>query len=100
MACAAPGTVPARTAGGFHPNQLAKTDVDRFAVDVREQGLEFFLEALISLRKGEFTVRLPNDWVGLRGKVADTFNDVLDMNDFLKQLDSSFNRLFRANPAH
>ncbi len=30
-ACAAPGTVPARTGGGFHPNQLAKTDVDRVA---------------------------------------------------------------------
>ena len=40
--------------------------------------LEFLLEALVSLRKGEFTVRLPNDWVGLRGKVADTFNDVMD----------------------
>jgi methyl-accepting chemotaxis protein len=40
--------------------------------------LEELLEALISLRKGEFTVRLPQNWVGLRGKVADTFNDVMD----------------------
>jgi HAMP domain-containing protein/signal transduction histidine kinase/DNA-binding response OmpR family regulator len=40
--------------------------------------LESLLDALISLRKGEFTIRLPNDWVGLRGKVADTFNDVMD----------------------
>ena len=30
-ACAAPGTVPASTARGFHPNELAKTDVDRVA---------------------------------------------------------------------
>ena len=29
--CAAPGSVPARGPGGFHPNQLAKTDVDRVA---------------------------------------------------------------------
>ena len=46
--------------------------------DGREGDIEFLLGALISLRKGDFNVRLPNDWVGLRGKVADTFNDVMD----------------------
>ena len=43
-----------------------------------EGDIEFLLGALISLRKGDFTVRLPNDWLGVRGKVADTFNDVMD----------------------
>ena len=37
-------------------------------VEVSKADLESLLEALVSLRKGEFTVRLPNDWVGLRGK--------------------------------
>jgi len=48
------------------------------AIDGQEADLESLLDALISLRKGEFTVRLPNDWIGLRGKVADIFNDVMD----------------------
>src|SRR5215510_14706231 len=40
--------------------------------------LEALLGALISLRKGDFSVRLPSEWLGLGGKVADTFNDVMD----------------------
>jgi HAMP domain-containing protein/signal transduction histidine kinase/CheY-like chemotaxis protein len=52
--------------------------INGLAVDGHKSDLESLLEALISLRKGEFTVRLPHDWVGLRGKVADTFNDVMD----------------------
>jgi HAMP domain-containing protein/signal transduction histidine kinase/CheY-like chemotaxis protein len=44
----------------------------------REGDIEFLLDALLSLRKGDFSVRLPSDWIGLRGKVADTFNDVMD----------------------
>jgi HAMP domain-containing protein/signal transduction histidine kinase/DNA-binding response OmpR family regulator len=52
--------------------------VNGSATDGHKAELESFLDALISLRKGEFTVRLPTGWVGLRGKVADTFNDVMD----------------------
>ncbi len=40
--------------------------------------MEVLLEALLSLRKGDFSVRLPCDWTGIEGKVADTFNDVMD----------------------
>ena len=32
------------------------------------------LGALRALRKGDFTVRLPNDWSGTAGKIADTLN--------------------------
>jgi HAMP domain-containing protein/signal transduction histidine kinase/DNA-binding response OmpR family regulator len=38
------------------------------------------LSALTALKKGDFTVRLPGDWTGLHGKVADTFNDVVELN--------------------
>ncbi|WP_418001422.1 HAMP domain-containing protein [Luteitalea pratensis] len=34
------------------------------------------LAALVSLRDGDFAVRLPNDIVGLNGKVADVFNEI------------------------
>ncbi|MEX2309343.1 MAG: HAMP domain-containing protein [Pirellulales bacterium] len=55
-----------------------ESSINGSSVDGHKADFESLLEALISLRKGEFTVRLPNDWIGLRGKVADTFNDVMD----------------------
>src|SRR5688572_14415964 len=36
------------------------------------------LEALTALRRGDFSVRLPNIWTGIAGKVGDTFNAVMD----------------------
>src|SRR5687768_3871644 len=46
------------------------------------------LKALTSLKRGDFTVRLPDDWVGISGKVADTFNEVVEQNQRLaKELD-------------
>src|SRR5436190_20614730 len=38
------------------------------------------LAALSAFRRGDFSVRLPDDWTGLAGKVADTFNEVIGMN--------------------
>jgi HAMP domain-containing protein/signal transduction histidine kinase/DNA-binding response OmpR family regulator len=39
------------------------------------------LNALTALKKGDFSMRLPRDWVGLNGKVADTFNEVVELNE-------------------
>ncbi|MEO5731735.1 MAG: HAMP domain-containing protein, partial [Byssovorax sp.] len=39
--------------------------------------------ALSALRKGEFSVRLPIDYQGIDGKIADAFNDVVELNDRL-----------------
>src|SRR2546428_3001367 len=41
------------------------------------------LTTLKAVRKGDFTARLPDDWTGLPGKVADTFNEVVEMNERL-----------------
>ncbi|HEV8604315.1 MAG TPA: HAMP domain-containing protein [Tepidisphaeraceae bacterium] len=41
------------------------------------------LAALTALKKGDFSVRLPVDWPGLEGKIADTFNDVIEITDRL-----------------
>src|SRR4051812_13631856 len=43
------------------------------------------LNALIALKKGNFTVRLPVEWTGIAGKVADTFNEVIDQNERMAQ---------------
>ncbi len=39
------------------------------------------LSALTALKRGDFTVRLPLDWTGVGGKIADTFNEVMDLNE-------------------
>ena len=44
---------------------------------------KLLLKTLIALKKGNFAVRLPNDWTGTAGKIADTLNDVIEMNERL-----------------
>ena len=38
------------------------------------------LLALQQMRSGDFSVRLPGDWSGMDGKIADTFNDIVAAN--------------------
>lgn len=39
------------------------------------------LSALMAFRRGDFSARLPDDWTGLPGKIADTFNAVIETNE-------------------
>ncbi|MBI2686914.1 MAG: HAMP domain-containing protein, partial [Acidobacteria bacterium] len=39
------------------------------------------LAALIAFKKGEFSTRLPVNQVGLAGKIADTLNDIFELNE-------------------
>ncbi|HEX2640688.1 MAG TPA: HAMP domain-containing protein, partial [Pyrinomonadaceae bacterium] len=41
------------------------------------------LSALIAMKKGQHGVRLPAEWQGVAGKVADAFNEVIEMNERL-----------------
>ena len=43
------------------------------------------LHALQWMRDGDFSVRLPGDWVGLEGKIADTFNEIVAANQQMAQ---------------
>ena len=47
--------------------------------------LSVILASLQSMRDGDFTVRLPGTWVGLAGKVADTFNEIVAANQHMSQ---------------
>ena len=38
------------------------------------------LSALIAFKRGDFSARLPEDWVGVPGKIADTFNAIIEIN--------------------
>jgi HAMP domain-containing protein len=42
--------------------------------------LHTLVRALQSVANGDFSVRLPSDWTGLEGKIADTFNEIVVAN--------------------
>ena len=46
-----------------------------------EFDLYTLVRALTAFKRGDFSVRLPDDWTGIAGKVADTFNDVIELNE-------------------
>src|SRR5436190_1307134 len=50
------------------------------------------LKALKAFQRGDFSVRLPMNWLGMAGKIADTFNEVAEMNE---RLASELDRLNR-----
>src|SRR5439155_2604735 len=41
---------------------------------------EKLLAALIAFKKGDFSARLPHNLDGIDGKIADAFNDVIELN--------------------
>ncbi len=43
--------------------------------------LAVILASLQTVRDGDFSVRLPVAWVGLPGKIADTFNEIVSANE-------------------
>ncbi|HWH92098.1 MAG TPA: HAMP domain-containing protein, partial [Candidatus Binatia bacterium] len=62
-----------RRANGLHLNDGDQLD--------RKQ----LLAALAAFKRGDFSAQLPDDWTGIAGKVADTFNDVIRINQRLTQ---------------
>jgi HAMP domain-containing protein len=57
------------------------------AVDLEDPtgAMRSLLHALQAMRVGDFSVRLPRDQVGLAGKIADTFNDIVAANERMAQ---------------
>jgi HAMP domain-containing protein/CheY-like chemotaxis protein/signal transduction histidine kinase len=43
------------------------------------------LHALMAMRSGDFSVRMPGDQIGLEGKIADTFNEIVAANERMAQ---------------
>jgi len=53
----------------------------RSALDAPPSQSTELLRALLALRDGDFSARLPGDWTGLNGKIADTFNEIAIANE-------------------
>ena len=64
-----PATDPALAVPGNRDVTQNATAADAFSRQL--------LEALVRFRDGDFTARLPHDHVGIEGKIADVFNDIL-----------------------
>ena len=56
---------PALSVAGDAPIRMATAE---------HRHLEQILQAMQAVRDGDFSVSLPSDWIGLHGKIADTFN--------------------------
>src|SRR5262250_2877311 len=81
------------TAGDLKAMGAAPTAAPAEMPDSRLNGgssseLHELLNALQAMRVGDFSVRMPGDQVGLMGKIADTFNEIVAANERMaKQLD-------------
>jgi HAMP domain-containing protein/CheY-like chemotaxis protein/signal transduction histidine kinase len=64
---------------------LAVKDATNGAHDEQSSDLHILLHALQAMRVGDFSVRLPRDQLGLVGKIADTFNEIVAANQRMAQ---------------
>lgn len=48
------------------------------AVDNGRLDTQALLQVLTSVKKGDFSARLPAGWTGIDGKIADTLNEIID----------------------
>ena len=53
--------------------------------EISSPDLHALLQALQAVRVGDFSVRLPGERLGLMGKIADTFNDIVAANERMAQ---------------
>jgi HAMP domain-containing protein/CheY-like chemotaxis protein/signal transduction histidine kinase len=51
------------------------------AVKTDSLNTKLLLKTLLAFKKGDFSARLPGDWTGEAGKIADTFNDIIELSD-------------------
>ena len=61
------------------PKKASSTD-PLAGVTSKQPDKELFDKAMTALKKGDFSVRLPPDIAGTDGKIADIFNEVVEMN--------------------
>ena len=48
---------------------------------IEELDAKLLLSTLMALKKGDFTARMPSDWTGVAGKIADTLNEIIEIKE-------------------
>ena len=82
------GGNPATTTDGKRGARVEHSDTRQEMFDTRS-----LLRVLRAVRKGDFSVRMPEDQTGSAGEIADILNDVIDLND---RMAKEFERVSRA----
>jgi len=77
-------TEVARGEPGANQNNKNNGNV-ALATEPASADLSVILSSLQTMRDGDFSVRLPGSWVGLPGKIADTFNSIVAANQQMAQ---------------
>src|SRR5213592_1119807 len=57
---------------------MSSSTIPAETLDTRE-----LLNVLTAVRKGDFSVRMPIEYTGISGKIADALNDIIELNDSL-----------------
>src|SRR6201996_5317924 len=76
-------TKAGRKTGGAKKNGAVVNGGNGAHLDSNELDVRKLLRALQAVRDGDFSVRLSGDQTGLAGKVADTFNEIVNSNQRL-----------------
>src|SRR6185295_13182200 len=78
-----------RDAAGLSMNTIEKSSKNNgrssLAAEPVSPDLAVILASLQTMRAGDFSVRLPGSWTGLAGKIADTFNEIVSVNQQMAQ---------------
>ncbi|WP_295999393.1 HAMP domain-containing protein [Rugamonas sp.] len=62
--------------------------------DMAEQlDIKLLLATLMALKKGDFSARMPSDWTGMSGKIADTLNDIIETKEKMVKVVTEVSRV-------
>ncbi|MYN06362.1 HAMP domain-containing protein [Pseudoduganella aquatica] len=65
-------------------------NMTEFAEDLDSKLL---LQILMALKKGDFSVRMPSDWTGMPGKIADTLNEIIETKEKMVKVVTDVSRV-------
>src|SRR5882724_5788099 len=66
------------------PSTRRRAKIKPYANGARDPSQEL-LHALQAMRSGDFSVRMTGDHLGIEGKIADTFNEIVAANQRMAQ---------------
>jgi len=58
-----------------------------------ELDIKLLLQTLMALKKGDFSVRMPSDWTGMPGKIADTLNEIIETKEKMVKVVTEVSRV-------
>ncbi|MDC8756403.1 response regulator [Janthinobacterium fluminis] len=58
-----------------------------------ELDVKLLLATLMALKKGDFSARMPSDWTGMAGKIADTLNEIIETKENMVQAVTEVSRV-------